>query len=508
MKLSILYEERWLPPDVEKFAQEIWQKIIDNPGKEFQDEFTGAVEDREFVIRIAIIYDIGDQSGVSGSTQMYAWDKRMIRVFIKRGTSEEHTPFDRMQDEKIYRVLFHELTHVMDPKTTEAALRKKKWGMDNPDVMQKGEEASQKIMRGQGGEEYWVRPWEMDAEFNSVAASRYRLYRRNKYTPEQMLGKIKIAKPYTQSEWAFKKHGHWNKFLSYLYRYIKHKTESVDHPDDAPRSQVHARTTNMPAGSARAAAVARARRALEPFGLDLPEECPSGGMKLSILYEERWLPPDVEKFAEEIYKHMIDNPGEEFQNTFEKYEGYRKFTILIEVAYENAERGATDGQSWADSWEMRHVLILITRPPDERNEPFPEGYKENIYRVLIHELTHVMDPKVLESKLRDKRWGINDPKIQQKRHRSFTALRAGLDGGDDYFMLPWEVDAEFNATAAIRYRAYKQNELTTEEMLGKLKVAEPSTRVEEVFKERGLWNKYLSYLYRYIKHKAEQEAQI
>jgi hypothetical protein len=234
-------------------------------------------------------------------------------------------------------------------------------------------------------------------------------------------------------------------------------------------------------------------------------------MKLSVLYEERWLPPDVEKFAQKVYQETVDNPGEHIYRTFKRLEGSHEFLIHVNVLYKDAKRENVNGNFCYHRPPHMKIDILINRPPGDRYLPFADFrnslLKREIYTTLVHELTHALDPKVINKELLNKKWGAENPDVGEKMNvdvKNWKAAGFPFQPAPDYYLTrPWEIDASFNAHAASYFIMGKNRGQTTDEILDGIKTLHPATSSEKAFKKRGLWNKYLSYLYRYIKYKSE-----
>jgi hypothetical protein len=301
MRLSVLYEERWLPPEIEKFGDRVYQKIIDNPGDTFlrlptilragrttRDHRTSGlrrpppnyadflyedlillfndnrafqfwaipdiddevalrphIEAGKVLIGVEITYSApktgfgrtrpgpsNDELRVGGWTRIYSFFRRVIDITIYRKKDERHKPFTDREKLRIHHVIMHELAHCMDPKLLDPKLTHAKWGSENSSVNKKLEQIyaawNQKDPPNKIDNEYYItRPWEMDAEFTSRASQQYQQWKQQGLTTEEMLDEVRIFDIRSDDAEAYKKYGYWNKFLSYLYKYIKHKSEAT-----------------------------------------------------------------------------------------------------------------------------------------------------------------------------------------------------------------------------------------------------------------------------------------
>ena len=249
-------------------------------------------------------------------------------------------------------------------------------------------------------------------------------------------------------------------------------------------------------------------------------------MQLSVLHEERGLPPDVEKFALDVYNSIIENPGMPKKLKLKRHDGH---IIWVIIKYESTSkkephdgvRGecyTPDPQKLFDKHGVgngidilyHNAYVYIRRVTGENHQdgspitmtmPFIRRTKKRIYEIIVHELTHALDPKLNKKELLNARWGIGSTGETEKIETSSAAGRAGTgDKGEYYRGRPWEIDASINATAAAWVLDLKrETDWGVDEMLDFIRSKKLS--LPPWLKKHR--KKYIAYLYKHIMRDAE-----
>jgi hypothetical protein len=128
-----------------------------------------------------------------------------------------------------------------------------------------------------------------------------------------------------------------------------------------------------------------------------------------------------------------------------------------------------------------YTIILTYVEDGEHAKSYPEmsaivlGIKHDsdigdfeIEELLAHEMTHLDDVKLRKKELRNKQWGVDNPKVTEKEISSRESGDYGY-----YHMRPWEIDANLVSVIRRTIRDWKRSGLSKEESFEKLKHYKP-----------------------------------
>jgi hypothetical protein len=186
--------------------------------------------------------------------------------------------------------------------------------------------------------------------------------------------------------------------------------------------------------------------------------------------------PDMEEFAHEA-TDMLLKKGKMFGRIIDAGK-YGKKYVRIKPKYNKDFKMPTGGANYSS----REITIHI-------NPNLSTSYY-GLYGLILHELIHMFDPKVTNSKLRDAKWGINSINLQNLNNPEHG-----------YYSHPWEQDAFMVQSAndiARQWRWFYDND--KKEMLKSLTKLKPETNYEkEWYSNPKIWRKYLNTIYDKIK---------
>lgn len=118
--------------------------------------------------------------------------------------------------------------------------------------------------------------------------------------------------------------------------------------------------------------------------------------------------------------------------------------------------------------------------------------KDFIIEIILHELIHVLDPKLSDENLTHKEWGV--------RHHQ------GSDDLDEYFKYPWEQDAYMSSYAFSVIKNWHERGFSYNDSLELLKKFKPFKKFEHTYyKNPKLWQRYLKTLAYYLTKIYENE---
>lgn len=147
------------------------------------------------------------------------------------------------------------------------------------------------------------------------------------------------------------------------------------------------------------------------------------------------LSPDMEHFAKETVSKFLKMKWEYNQPFNQGKVCHPKYNIChdVSISVMVPTKESPNRTALADPSTGHIELFLL------RNN---WGWEEDLIQLIEHELIHLFDPKLIQDKLRNAHWGLENA--------SDLTSRGGK--GKSYYISPWEQDAEMRADARARIK--------------------------------------------------------
>ncbi len=210
--------------------------------------------------------------------------------------------------------------------------------------------------------------------------------------------------------------------------------------------------------------------------------------------------PEMHRFSQECYVALYGkyNAGKlEYNREFFTSElKVDNWTIPVSVTIKPPEpgRGLASAETpswwehenkpddWERAWELAECNITIyeTMPP--------ENDQRVIERAILHELVHCVDPKLDESRSKD-RMLFDSPWHRREREK----LRdPNYVDSPSHYTAPWEQDAFMSSKAYDQVAMWHRNEVTRERAIEELHLHMADDSVEREYrKDDKLWRRYM-----------------